>query len=104
MKGQRGWVLGTIGVSLAIAALLSPWASPWPDGLEHVAQTVGFSHRAFSRPVVPAPLPDYTVPVLGSGRLSTAAAGVTGTLLVLALAWGWGRLLGGRRPEREETR
>lgn len=97
LKGQRAWILGALVLSLAIAALLSPWASPWPDGLERVAEGVGFSRRAVSRPAVAAPLPDYAVPGLGNGRLSTGVAGVAGTLLVLGLAWGWGRLLGGGR-------
>jgi cobalt/nickel transport protein len=102
VKRQRAWILGAVVVALAIAALLSPWASPWPDGLERVAQRIGFNGRAVSRPAVPAPLPEYAVPLLGSGRLSTAVAGVAGTLLVLALAWGCGRLVGARSPR--ETR
>jgi cobalt/nickel transport protein len=79
-----------------IAALLSPWASSWPDGLERVAHDLGFSDRA-GEAAIASPLPDYAVPALGTGRLSTAVAGVAGTVLVLGLTWGLGRLLGASR-------
>jgi len=57
-KGGRGWVVGGVLVSL-VAVLLSPLASSNPDGLERVAEDMGFLHLGQSAPF--QILPDYTV-------------------------------------------
>jgi cobalt/nickel transport system permease protein len=78
-------------VALGIAVFVAPLASPWPDGLEKVAQTLGFADRAVPRPLAPSPMPDYAAPGLGSGPWATALAGAAGTALVflvaLAVVW-----------------
>ena len=81
-KGGRGWVVGGVLVSL-IAVLLSPLASTNPDGLERVAEDMGFLHLGQSAPF--QILPDYTVPFLGQTPLSTIVAGAVGALVVLGL-------------------
>jgi len=81
-KGGRGWVVGGVLVSL-IAVLLSPLASSNPDGLERVAEDMGFLHLGQSAPF--QILPDYTVPFLGQTPLSTIVAGAVGALVVLGL-------------------
>ena len=43
--GGRSWiptVLAGLGVALAVAVFLSPFASEFPDGLEFVGQKLGF--------------------------------------------------------------
>jgi cobalt/nickel transport system permease protein len=88
-EGGRGWVVG--GVLLALAAvLISPLASSNPDGLERVAENLGF----LSSGVGPNYrfLPDYTIPFLGDTSLSTILAGIVGVLVVLFLT-----ILVGRR-------
>ncbi len=91
-KAQGGWGWAASGIALALAVvLLSPWASVNPDGLERVAEDMGFINQG-----LPAPyqlLPDYTIPLLGQSSLSTILAGAIGTLLVAGLAIGLGRLL-----------
>ena len=77
--GGRGWVVAGVLISL-IVVLLSPFASASPDGLERVAENLGFLDRA-----QPAPyeiIPDYTVPFLGETALSTIVAGVIGLIVV----------------------
>jgi cobalt/nickel transport system permease protein len=90
MAGGRGWVVAGVIISLAVV-LLSPLASAYPDGLERVAENVGFIDAAQSAPY--AILPDYTVPFLGETALSTIVAGLIGALIALALAIFAGRSL-----------
>jgi cobalt/nickel transport system permease protein len=89
-QGGRGWVTAGIVISLLVV-LLSPLASAFPDGLERVAEDIGFIDTAQSAPY--EILPDYTVPFLGETPLSTIVAGIIGLLVVLGLAYGAGRAL-----------
>lgn len=87
-------------VALAIAVLLAPLASQWPDGLEKVAERLGFADRAEVAPAVAAPVPDYQVPGVARASVSTALAGVLGTILVFVLLYGVARVatsMGARR-------
>jgi len=78
----RRWWLGGLLAAVAVAALLSPYASPLPDGLDHVAERLGFRARERVQPLVPAPLVGYKLPAARGAAWSTPAAGVTGTLIV----------------------
>ena len=77
--GGRGWVVAGVIISL-IVVLLSPFASANPDGLERVAEDLGFLNAGQSAPY--EILPDYTVPFLGNTPISTIAAGVIGLIVV----------------------
>lgn len=81
-KGGSGWVYAGVVISL-LAVLLSPLASASPDGLERVAEDMGFLELGQSAPY--EVLPDYTIPFLGETALSTIVAGVVGALVVLGL-------------------
>ena len=94
MTSRAAWLFGLLA-ALMVAACLSPWACSWPDGLDHVAETLGFQHRA--RAVVTAPLREYKVPGIRSERPSTAAAGLAGTLAVFGAASLIGHALRRRR-------
>lgn len=89
-KGGRGWVVVGVIASLA-AVLLSPLASADPDGLEHVAEDMGFLHLGQAAPY--KLLPDYTIPFLGQTALSTIVAGTVGALVVLGLMIVLGNML-----------
>ncbi len=70
-------------IAITVAALLAPWASPSPDGLEHVAsQWTAWQPSGLTF----APLPDYLLPGVGSESLATALAGALGTLAVFGVA------------------
>jgi hypothetical protein len=84
-------VLGVVA-SLGIALFVAPFASPWPDGLEAVAEHLGFAHR-LGEAVLTAPAPGYRFPGLLSSGVSTAIAGALGTLVVFALAVLFSRLV-----------
>ncbi len=82
---------GLLGVALAIAAFLAPFASSLPDGLERTAEALGFAGRA--QPQWTAPFPDYVIPYLGSSGAAAGVAGLLGTLAVATIAWGISRTL-----------
>jgi cobalt/nickel transport system permease protein len=71
-----------MGAALVIAGLCAPFASSSPDGLEHVAEQLGFADRATAG--LATLLPDYAVPAIEPAAISTAVAGVVGTLVVFA--------------------
>ena len=75
--------LATVGLVLFV----SPFASPWPDGLEKVASALGFESRALAVPLAPHPLANYMVPGIGSPALATALAGVVGTVVVFVFSF-----------------
>lgn len=81
-KGGRGWVYAGVIISL-LAVLLSPLASADPDGLERVAEDIGFLAQGLDAPY--QILPDYTIPFLGETALSTIVAGAVGALVALGL-------------------
>jgi len=72
-------------IALLLSALVAPMASSWPDGLEAVAEKLGFGHRASEIPIIKSPLPDYSIPVLGNSPLSTSISGLIGTLICFLL-------------------
>ena len=76
-----------------LAIALSPFASPWPDGLEKVAEDLGFIQKAEVEPVINSPIPDYAWPNLKSEKLATSVAGISGALVVFALGYGLALLL-----------
>jgi cobalt/nickel transport system permease protein len=89
-KGGRGWVYAGIAISL-LAVLLSPLASADPDGLERVAEDMGFLRLGQSAPY--QILPDYTIPFLGETALSTIVAGAVGALVLMGLMIVIGQML-----------
>jgi cobalt/nickel transport system permease protein len=89
-KGGRGWIVAGIIVTV-IAVLLSPLASADPDGLERVAEDLGFMEAGLDAPY--EILPDYTIPFLGETALSTIVAGIVGALVMLGIMVILGSLL-----------
>lgn len=81
-SGGRGWILAGLVVSL-LAVLISPLASANPDGLERVAEDIGFLNAGLQSPY--QLLPDYTIPILGETALSTILAGIAGAVIVFGL-------------------
>lgn len=81
------WVVGLL-LALGVA-LLSPLASPHPDGLERVAETEGFLDQAQDAPY--QVIPDYSFPDIENEAVATIVAGLVGTALLFvigyALAW-----------------
>lgn len=88
-RGNRGLIVGGLTIA-AILALFSPLASSHPDGLEWVAEQIGF--LGLARDSVYNIMPDYVVPGITNANLATIAAGILGLLIVFGVAFGIGRL------------
>lgn len=89
--GRRSASFVAIGLITALfIAILSPFASPSPDGLEFVAQGKAILDMA----LVPLYelLPDYTVPFIANEVLTTILAVTFGTLFVFGVVWIVGRI------------
>jgi cobalt/nickel transport protein len=71
-----------LALSVLIAAVVSTWASAHPDGLEHVAESLGFAGSAQDSVTSGSPLADYTAPGVDDPRLSGGVAGVLGVAVV----------------------
>lgn len=82
--GNRAAVAGLVA-ALAVGGGLSLFASSHPDGLEYVAETLGFDTTATDSAVAGGPMADYELHVLG-GTIGAVSAGVIGVLLTLGLA------------------
>ena len=94
---KYGWIAGLL-IALVVA-LLSPLASPHPDGLERVAEDQGFIDRAQDAPY--EVIPDYAFPGISGEGGATIVAGIVGTLVVFGLGYGLAWLL--RRREHQSN-
>lgn len=83
-------------VSVGLALFVAPFACPWPDGLDSVAERLGFAH-AVEKPTLPALAPEYVLPGIHSPALATALAGALGAVFVFVLALLLARVLVPRR-------
>ncbi len=91
-----------LGASILIAAVLAPFASSLPDGLERVAEDAGFIDRDRGS-VLESPMADYQAPVAAGRKISTALAGVLGTFLVFAVVYLAARTMR-KRPAGADSR
>lgn len=90
----RWWLAVLIGIAgLVVAASL--WASGDPDGLNRIAEDLGFTDAAQGAPY--ELLPGYSIPGI-DGTVSKILAGLVGVVVVLALLWVVGKLLTRRQP------
>jgi cobalt/nickel transport system permease protein len=78
---------------LAIALFISPFVSRWPDGLESVASSLGFSQKASTQSLQPSPIIDYQIPGVGSPAAATILAGVVGSAVAFVLSFILARIL-----------
>lgn len=99
MKLDRTMKIG-IAIALAIAILAPVLASSNPDGLESTASSFPTADGK-EQSTLEAPMPDYVIPAMGDGPASGALAIVLGTLLVLLLTFGAGRILSAKRAGNE---
>ena len=72
-------------VIIGLLLLIAPHASQLPDGLEKVASSLGFEHKALETPSA-SPFRDYHLPGTQSAATSTIVAGTIGAGAVLVLA------------------
>lgn len=69
-------------ITVLLAAVVSYYASSSPDGLEHVAGSLGFESAAKEHHAADSPFADYAVTGVADARLSGGLAGVVGVIAV----------------------
>jgi cobalt/nickel transport system permease protein len=93
-SNNLGWA--AIGILITIAVvLLSPFASANPDGLERVADDLGFIELAQNSPLTI--FSDYLVPSIANAGLSTILAGVIGVMIIGVITYLFAKKLS-RKP------
>jgi hypothetical protein len=96
--GRRtGWVLAGLTIAVVVVVAAAFFASGDPDGLERVAENLGFGDAAEGSPF--SVIADYVVPGL-DGPLATVVAGVVGVVVLFVLLWLVGKALARRPGER----
>ncbi|MEN3123042.1 PDGLE domain-containing protein [Janibacter terrae] len=93
----RTLVVTGLVLCLLLAGVASYYASAHPDGLEHVAGTLGFSGSADEHGSADSPFADYGTKGVDDGFLSGGLAGVVGVVLTGAVMWLVLRFLARRR-------
>jgi cobalt/nickel transport system permease protein len=87
----KGWLVPVVSIIL-VAGVLSLFASAWPDGLEKVAENMGFINLAEEvRIEVPTPFADYSIQ--GWEQIGTSIAGLVGATACFAVAFGIAKVM-----------
>lgn len=88
MISNKKFYIGALLITLFLAGGVSFYASSHPDGLEKVAETVGFIETAEDHAIADSPLADYGVKGVDNERLSVGLSGVIGVLGTAAISVG----------------
>lgn len=93
-KLNRKFLYSGIAIALLISVLAPFLASSNPDGLESAAAGVveksKLSGLEETEPVIDSPMPDYSIE--GMGKTGEIAAIAAGTLAVMAISFGFGKI------------
>lgn len=96
---SKKFYVGGLLVSLLLAGGLSFYASSSPDGLEKVAEEIGFIETAKDPATAGSALADYGVAGVENERASVGIAGVLGVIATGAVATGLFMYLGKRKKQ-----
>lgn len=86
VTARKGKWIVLLVITLVTAGLLSPWASPHPDGLERVAEDHGFIEQAGAVHKW-APIPDYEVAGIPWTAVRVGLAGLLGAGIMAGVLW-----------------
>ena len=98
---QKTFLISGFIASLFLAGVVSFYASSHPDGLEKVAEDIGFSETAKENTNADSVLADYGVKGVDNERLSVGAAGVIGVIATGVISTGLFMLVR-RKPGSEK--
>ena len=79
-QSNRKFYLIFLLVSIGLAGIVSFYASSSPDGLEKVAEDIGFIETAKDHTLDNSALADYGVAGIENERLSVGIAGILGVI------------------------
>ena len=94
---SKKFYIGGLLVSLLLAGVVSFYASSNPDGLEKVAEEIGFIETAKDPATAGSALADYGVAGIENERASVGIAGVIGVAATGVAATGLFLYLGKRK-------
>jgi len=100
MTTRRFLLLGLL-VSVLLAGVASYYASSSPDGLEKVAEDIGFIETVEPHTIENSPLADYGVSGVDDERLSVGLSGIIGVALTAVVAMGGFTLLARKSKGRD---
>jgi hypothetical protein len=100
MTTRRFLLLGLL-VSVLLAGVASYYASSSPDGLEKVAEDIGFIETVEPHTIENSPLADYGVSGVDDERLSVGLSGIIGVALTAVVAMGGFTLLAKKSKGRD---
>jgi ABC-type Fe3+ transport system permease subunit len=92
--------LAAMAMVVVFLAVFIPFASSSPDGLQKVATSMRIEEPA---PAWHGLMGDYSISALGNGYVSTLAAGVLGTLMVLGISLVLGAAISRRNQPNKEN-
>ena len=95
-RNERAFTFSSLALA-TIAAILSPFASNFPDGLERIAERLSFAE--FPSENFSAFFANYRVPFIRSEALAASVAGVVGVGIVFVVAFMVRRIIWIRKPE-----
>ena len=96
---QKTFLISGFVASLFLAGVVSFYASSNPDGLEKVAQDIGFIETAKDNANADTSLADYGVKGIENERLSVGVAGLIGVVATGAISGGLFLLLRRKNPK-----
>lgn len=96
-RRRSSWVVVALVIVVGVVVAAAYFASADPDGLERVAENLGFGDAAEGSPF--SVIADYVFPGL-DGPAATVLAGLIGVVVLFGLLWLVGKLLGRRSVER----
>ncbi|MGB7414379.1 MAG: PDGLE domain-containing protein [Thermosynechococcaceae cyanobacterium] len=101
------FLLSGLGVAVAVAALLSPFASSNPDGLNRVAEDLKFTDKEHAEP--PAKTLPFAKVFDGYAlkgvpqQIAIPVAGIVGTFAAFGVAWTLGKVFVRRESSASAT-
>ena len=96
---NKKFYIGGLLVSLVLAGFVSFYASSHPDGLEKVAEEIGFIETAEDPATAGSALADYGVAGVENERASVGVAGVIGVAATGIVATSFFLYLGKRKKQ-----
>ena len=97
---NRKFFAAALLVSALLAGVVSFYASSSPDGLEKVAEDVGFIETAKEHTFGDFTLADYGIAGLENARLSVGFAGLIGVVITTLIAMGLFMLIRKKTPTK----
>ncbi len=86
MNQKKFYLIGAL-VTLILAGVVSFYASSSPDGLEKVAERIGFIDTAKDHAIGDSPLADYGVKGIKNDRVSVGISGIIGVAITGVVAY-----------------